>query len=849
MALLASMQMLHEPQTQILLCSIILVLFIVTIFAHAFLGSQKLLSFLPESLQNYARFCYGCFIKPHEGRGTRDQKVALESFYKAQASVYDNTRTRLLRGREDMLGLVAAQIRHRVKQGIVPQKPIWVDMGGGTGYNVEQMQRFVDVPNFFDRVFIIDLSPSLLAVAADRFKRLGWKNVHVICQDARHFRLEDHYQSPLRAERYGEQARNRPDLITMSYSLSMIPDFYSVVDSLANTLSENGVIGVADFYVQSEIDYHSRNYIGGEINRHCMWISRVFWRTWFEVDRVSLEAARRDYLEYRFGTILSFNARNRMLGLRIPYYVWIGCSRDTGVSQAKLRQLDAAATESPFISALDRHGKSMQETKETREQGVRSKAYDSAVVNLASSLPLPSSWYQQHHWRIHFDEHLQKHRQFGNEYIYAFTWEDAHEDLKILDIQKEDVILAITSAGDNALTYALKQPKRIHCVDLNPNQNHLLELKLAAFTALGHGDIWKLFGDGKHDSFREILITKLSPHLSSLSFQYWLQYGPETFANHGLYFTGGSRHALNLVQWLFSVLGLKKEIERLCSAKTMDEQLTIWRRSVRRVLLNRLLSWAIVSNKTWLWKALGVPEAQRQMIEQDFARQSGDAPPLTSPVKGMERSENAETYREAAAARAAVVGPRNSGRAIWNYALNTLDPVVENTLISDENHYYLLTLLGRYTKRCHPPYLDARAHAKLSRPGALDGMRIHTDEVREVLARMQPGTLTIAVVMDSMDWFEPGSAELDEQVQLIRQALRVGGRLMLRSAGTHPWYISAFEKHGFQATRVAVRNPGTCIDRVNMYASTWICTKLSNAGDDVVSRMEPLNIGKPMQVI
>jgi betaine lipid synthase len=79
----------------------------------------------------------------------------------------------------------------------------------------------------------------------------------------------------------------------MSYSLSMIPNYYSVVDSLATTLAENGVIGVADFYVQNEVEYRARNYIGGDFNRHCMWISRVFWRTWFEADRVSLEAARR----------------------------------------------------------------------------------------------------------------------------------------------------------------------------------------------------------------------------------------------------------------------------------------------------------------------------------------------------------------------------------------------------------------------------------------------------------------------------------------------------------------------------------------------------------------------------
>ncbi len=162
------------------------------------------------------------------------------------------------------------------------------------------MSKFVDVPNFFQAVYLVDLSPSLLRVAEDRFSRLGWKNVKVVCQDARRFHLghQEDYQNISRSDGQNsvldeKVSSQHAELITMSYALSMIPEFYPVVDSLSSLLSPNGVMGVSDFYVQSSVDYQSRNYIGGEIDRHCMWISRVFWRTWFEADRVSLEAARR----------------------------------------------------------------------------------------------------------------------------------------------------------------------------------------------------------------------------------------------------------------------------------------------------------------------------------------------------------------------------------------------------------------------------------------------------------------------------------------------------------------------------------------------------------------------------
>lgn len=62
------------------------------------------------------------------------------------------------------------------------------------------------MPEFFSTVYLVDFSPSLCEVARKRFDRLGWTNVKVVCEDARKFHLE------------GPGA----DLITMSYSLSMI---------------------------------------------------------------------------------------------------------------------------------------------------------------------------------------------------------------------------------------------------------------------------------------------------------------------------------------------------------------------------------------------------------------------------------------------------------------------------------------------------------------------------------------------------------------------------------------------------------------------------------------------------
>jgi len=94
------------------------------------------------------------------------------------------------------------------------------------------MSEFLNVPDYFSAVYLIDFSPSLCDVARKRFARLGWPNVKVICEDARKFRLEN-YESKSSSEQDPSQPATslfddkRPehggaDLITMSYSLSMM---------------------------------------------------------------------------------------------------------------------------------------------------------------------------------------------------------------------------------------------------------------------------------------------------------------------------------------------------------------------------------------------------------------------------------------------------------------------------------------------------------------------------------------------------------------------------------------------------------------------------------------------------
>ncbi|KAI0763515.1 hypothetical protein BD413DRAFT_643130 [Trametes elegans] len=769
----------------------------------------------------YWKFCYACFLKPVNHGNAADVKTligqqrALEGFYRTQAEIYDATRGRLLCGREDMLQLAAAQLKHRL--GDQSTKPIWVDVGGGTGYNIEKMNDVVPVEEFFSAVYLVDLSPSLCDVARARFAKLGWKNVHVVCDDARTFAIEGSDHALVTTER-GEADKKhavKADFISMSYSLSMIPDFYSVIDSITDLLAPRGIISCVDFYVQSASSYFLRNFTGGHHSRHVNWLSRLFWRTWFQLDRVHLDEGRRDYLEHRFGTILNVNERNYALG-GIPYYIWLGCQRTatsagtTGVlAREAAERIDALATESPYLSPVhytEKRAEAADAAAQATQQQLRSKGFEAAILNLSTNVPLPAFFYQNQRWRLYYDEALPQHTQFSNAYIYAFAWEDPAEDERLLRIGTDDVVLAITSAGDNVLAYAARRPRSVHAVDLNPAQNHLLELKLAALRALPHADVWALFGEGRHARFRSLLLDRLSPFLSSRALQFWLDRTATFTGRGGLYETGGTRIALKLCRALFALLGRTADVRALCAARTLREQRAIWRTRLRQVVLSRWLSYLVVANERFLWRALGVPPNQRDMI-----------------------------YDNALAAAAASGGAFDRKDAMWKYVVDTLDPVVENTLLKDDNYFYRLCLMGCYSKECHPEYLSEETHMILSQPGALDGLRVHTDAFVEVLARIRRESVTIAVIMDHMDWFDPEGDQATKEINALNKAMKLGGRVLLRSAGLKPWYIANFSAQGFKCERVAARTSGKCVDRVNMYASTWICTKVGQDPAGVIS--------------
>ncbi len=213
----------------------------------------------------------------------------LESFYQGQAGGYDAFRRRLLHGREDLFAHLPAE-----------PGGIWVDLGAGTGENAE---RWGERLAGFSKAYLVDLSSSLLKVADERIKARGWTNVSTAHADATKF----------------VPPEGSADVVTMSYSLTMIPDWFAAIDQAYRMLKPGGVIGVVDFFI-------ARKYPADGLKKHA-WSTRTFWPTWFANDNVFLNPDHIPYLQNRFETIELEQRRGKvpyMPLVRAPHYYFIG---------------------------------------------------------------------------------------------------------------------------------------------------------------------------------------------------------------------------------------------------------------------------------------------------------------------------------------------------------------------------------------------------------------------------------------------------------------------------------------------------------------------------------------------
>lgn len=375
----------------------------------------------------------------------------------------------------------------------------------------------------------------------------------------------------------------------------------------------------------------------------------------------------------------------------------------------------------------------------------------------------------------------------GNNLIYNTCWEDPRLDRVALDLKPDDVVVVLTSAGCNALDYALVEPQHVHAVDMNPRQNALLELKQAAIRELEFDDFFRMFGEGYLPGAGSRFDPRLARHLSPRSRAFW-EKRIHWFDNprRSFYFRGTSGNFARMMKFYTDrVIKVRPQIDRLLAARTVEEQQEVYFDGMYDRFWTRWVKFTM--NRDTTLSMLGVPKAQRRQIETQYPG------------------------------------------GLIRYLQDCVEAVFARLPFRD-NYFWRLYINGCYSRECCPEYLREENFNRL-RDGLLDRVTTHTDSVQGFLERHE-GQVTRFVLLDHMDWLsDKYFASLEAEWQAIIERAAPGARVLWRSGGLRTDFIEDVHVRR-QGERVRVSEMLTYntelarelheLDRVHTYASFYI---------------------------
>lgn len=332
-----------------------------------------------------------------------------------------------------------------------------------------------------------------------------------------------------------------------------------------------------------------------------------------------------------------------------------------------------------------------------------------------------------------------------NNLVYNTCWEDPRLDHVALDIGSDDNILVITSAGCNALDYALASPNHVYAVDMNPRQNALLELKKSAIRNLDFETFFHMFGNGRLSGVKQVYQSKLRQDLDPWSQAFWDK-KIKWFDNRRktFYFRGTSGTFARMMKiYIDKVIKVRPHLDAILNADSLETQKEIYETKLRDKFWSGIVKFALSRDSTM--SMLGVPKAQRRQIEQTY-----------------------------------------SGGLI-EFIQECMESVFVRLPMKD-NYFWRLYINGQYTKECCPEYLKEENFARL-KDGLVDKISTHTDSVQGFLEK-HDGQISRFVLLDHMDWLSDHFFPLlESEWQAISDRAAPETRVIWRSGGLNTDFI------------------------------------------------------------
>ncbi len=324
--------------------------------------------------------------------------------------------------------------------------------------------------------------------------------------------------------------------------------------------------------------------------------------------------------------------------------------------------------------------------------------------------------------------------------VYNTCWEDPRLDREALELTPTDSVMVITSAGCNALDYALAGAKSVHAVDVNPLQNALLELKLACAKALDHDRFFQLFGLGALPNFSETYHARVRPMMPSFAQNIWDRrlHMLDGTKRGSVYFCGSSGYFAYWINFYIDRIARARGVimEMLAAASVEAQQQLFREHQLGARIFGPMIRWLVRRDSTM--SMLGVPRAQRAQIDRGYPG------------------------------------------GISQFVVDRVEQVFTQRALSD-NYFWRVYLTGQYTSTCCPEYLAEHNFEALRE--VAHRVSTHNSTVTGFLSS-HDDQISRFVLLDHMDWLAANhrDALIDEWQQIVNRATP-DARVLWRTAG------------------------------------------------------------------
>lgn len=151
---------------------------------------------------------------------------------------------------------------------------------------------------------------------------------------------------------------------------------------------------------------------------------------------------------------------------------------------------------------------------------------------------------------------------------YSLGNEDWFVEAKALNIRADDHAICVTASGDRPLNLLTTACASVTAVDMNPNQSHLLALKLAAITQLDYEKYLAFLGMTAEKN-RYAIFNEFKCALPAATLQYWQQ--QRKLIQRGIIYQGKVEQVTKCIATIFTLFR-KKDIATLFSFTDIAEQ-------------------------------------------------------------------------------------------------------------------------------------------------------------------------------------------------------------------------------------------------------------------------------------